>query len=596
MHEIRISPRASSQARLCNRLLPSVLASAPVYGMPWLWLATLLASAVAVSWRHVRIGQPFVDLPDFVLQHTQGLGDDLGSVPDSVEGALMESVGQRGLELDTDTLTDGNCGLDAVLRNLERLGNPNPDAARVLELLARKGRQKATQAMRLMLLLWIRKNRDVLLAPDLTVGQLAVVDGQEPLEHYIHNMAKQGEWIDTPMLLAASAVFHVQLICFVGHGEAQLLAAPSIVGLSEDVPVAFIANANNVHFYACRPAASDEWCSLDASIDDGDGLALPLQSSSADGGCERDVEEPSEGQLCRAASVGALSTQASNLFTFCQAINVWSPFGPPDDRVLDLLKLIEGVPLADTPGLVLEVLQYRDAVKLLQWEALESKLDREHVYQLAKKAMAKSTSQGRYKLFQKSKKIFGKLVLSKIEAGLQKTRQPGHSCTKPFLEHVPSVLRWRKLWYALPKHDREAKLAAFYADQFKAHRETRLGDATGFTAKFQVFGFPVCRQAFIAITGIHADTLQKARGVGIGKNLQPLPAHGVWVMRRPLVYILTRAWLLTYGKAHGDTSPMDDAIYLPAGRKVRPTAGNIIHVPLRFAPLTVKQRSVARVW
>jgi hypothetical protein len=41
---------------------------------------------------------------------------------------------------------------------------------------------------------------------------------------------------------------------------------------------------------------------------------------------------------------------------------------------------------------------------------------------------------------------------------------------------------------------------------------------------FRFFGAPVCRQAFIALTGIHADTLQKARAIAIGAALPPLPA------------------------------------------------------------------------
>lgn len=38
------------------------------------------------------------------------------------------------------------------------------------------------------------------------------------------------------------------------------------------------------------------------------------------------------------------------------------------------------------------------------------------------------------------------------------------------------------------------------------------------------FCAPACRQAFIALTGIHADTLQKARAIAIGAALPPLPA------------------------------------------------------------------------
>lgn len=34
-----------------------------------------------------------------------------------------------------------------------------------------------------------------------------------------------------------------------------------------------------------------------------------------------------------------------------------------------------------------------------------------------------------------------------------------------------------------------------------------------------------------------------------------------------MVYALTRAWILAYAKAHADTSPLEDALFLPSGRK-----------------------------
>jgi hypothetical protein len=80
------------------------------------------------------------------------------------------------------------------------------------------------------------------------------------------------------------------------------------------------------------------------------------------------------------------------------------------------------------------------------------------------------------------------------------------------------------LRYALPKQDREARLTQFFADAAQAHTARQLGDPTGFHMAFRFFGAPVCRQAFIALTGIHADTLQKARAIAIGSALPSLPA------------------------------------------------------------------------
>ena len=80
------------------------------------------------------------------------------------------------------------------------------------------------------------------------------------------------------------------------------------------------------------------------------------------------------------------------------------------------------------------------------------------------------------------------------------------------------------LRYALPKQDREARLTQFFGDAAQAHTTAQLGDPTGFHMAFRFFCAPVCRQAVIALTGIHADTLQKARAIAIGAALPPLPA------------------------------------------------------------------------
>lgn len=95
-----------------------------------------------------------------------------------------------------------------------------------------------------------------------------------------------------------------------------------------------------------------------------------------------------------------------------------------------------------------------------------------------------------------------------------------------------------------------------------------MGDPSQFHMDFLFFGAKVCRDAFIALTGIHANTLQEARGVATGAALPPLPALlGSWILHRPLAYMNARAWLLTYAKSHADSSPMNNKLWLPAGRK-----------------------------
>jgi hypothetical protein len=138
-------------------------------------LLSILCPAIAGSWRHVRIGQPFVDLQDMTaIVHCDllrgrvvrpAIGYETPSHFGLVRQAMSDAVAENGLDLDTDTLTNGDCGLDAILRNLERLQLSNARAAQVLRVFRSGGRIAAVNAMRIILLIWIRDNRDSQLLP-----------------------------------------------------------------------------------------------------------------------------------------------------------------------------------------------------------------------------------------------------------------------------------------------------------------------------------------------------------------------------------------------------------------------------------------------
>ena len=77
----------------------------------------------------------------------------------------------NGLTIDHLTLRDGNCGPDAILRNLERLQPANDKSSNILGLLAKSDRHIAIKAMRLMLLIWIQANRSQELLEGSTIEQ-----------------------------------------------------------------------------------------------------------------------------------------------------------------------------------------------------------------------------------------------------------------------------------------------------------------------------------------------------------------------------------------------------------------------------------------
>ena len=120
------------------------------------------------------------------------------------------------------------------------------------------------------------------------------------------------------------------------------------------------------------------------------------------------------------------------------------------------------------------------------------------------------------------------------------------------------MLRWRRLWYALPKDDRTRRLADMYRCELGAK------DAP---IQFRFMGAPVCRQAFIILTGVCANHIQEARKLALGHVGKQTQFGHLWVSRKPLAYLNARAWLLQYAKTHGDTSPLETNIYLPHGWK-----------------------------
>ncbi|CAK0888869.1 unnamed protein product [Prorocentrum cordatum] len=167
-----------------------------------------------------------------------------------------------------------------------------------------------------------------------------------------------------------------------------------------------------------------------------------------------------------------------------------------------MTKAAAGLKLSNSPGTAvqntLRALQCRDADKLYQREELERRagIDREHVYQ--------------------SRKIANKLDLNKVISDISKPcwkRDSEHTCLDAFRHHPEAVPRWRQMWHSLPKHDRAQRLAAEYAQAFEAHTARRMGDSTCFQMQYRIFGRKVCRDAFIALTGMHACTLQDARNL-----------------------------------------------------------------------------------
>ena len=152
---------------------------------------------------------------------------------------------------------------------------------------------------------------------------------------------------------------------------------------------------------------------------------------------------------------------------------------------------------------------------------------------------------------------------TKISNGLRNPCERGtraHNCLDACRSAPELVLRWRKLWYSMPKSDRDSRLA----DMFRRSKERMDDPQEDFKTVYYFLGQKVCREAFMIITGIHTPAIQRARMLAQG--IAPLTL-GKWVSERSLSYRQCRAWLLDYAKVHADTSPMEDKMFLPCAKK-----------------------------
>ena len=168
--------------------------------------------------------------------------------------------------------------------------------------------------------------------------------------------------------------------------------------------------------------------------------------------------------------------------------------------------------------------------------------------------------------FGKSQRLSGKLSLESIQKQLNlqcwRNEKP-HTCLDMLKSAASGVLRWRQLWFSLPKADRDARLRMMFARSYEAS-----GHSDAFQMKYEMLGQKMCRQAFLQVTGISIDALQTARTAATtGVYTASAQTLGVWVSRRPATYMHARAWLLDYAKVHADTSPLNTNLWLPTGRK-----------------------------
>lgn len=93
---------------------------------------------------------------------------------DALVCAINSAAAKNGLQVDTDTAADGDCGPDALLRNLERHAADGDYGTRACTQL--KGRKPALNLLRKLLVQRVKSHSSTSVLPDLTLRALCCMD------------------------------------------------------------------------------------------------------------------------------------------------------------------------------------------------------------------------------------------------------------------------------------------------------------------------------------------------------------------------------------------------------------------------------------
>ena len=141
-----------------------------------------------MGWTYAAVVPPQTQLPNCMATASRCLTEENRA---AIEEAIEARAQDNGLTIDHATLTDGNCGPDSILRNLERLQPTDTNSSKILRVAARD-RHRALAAMRLMMCIWIRDNASVELLPGTTVEQYVQMEDCDSIGTYVNGMKTPG--------------------------------------------------------------------------------------------------------------------------------------------------------------------------------------------------------------------------------------------------------------------------------------------------------------------------------------------------------------------------------------------------------------------
>ena len=267
---------------------------------------------------------------------------------------LQAELITNGFIADSNTVTDGQCGLHAFLISLTSARHQWPTLSQLAvckKLATIRPLQSKLDHLRQLAVAWLTREANTILWDDMSVRafvQNSMGDEIASFGDYLAKMAQRTYWVDLSILHALGVLFKVDVIIF-QQGSDISFVGMSLRGLSSSasVPLVPVALHNDRHYWGLTSSyAPADVCGnsdADASADvrgnsDADAHAnAPYQSkdSAYDDFCAAHVE----------VVVHSLpSEHVQRELNLCLALQVWDPFAVPQQELLDCMAAIKGPP------------------------------------------------------------------------------------------------------------------------------------------------------------------------------------------------------------------------------------------------------------
>ena len=489
---------------------------------------------------------------------------------------------QEGLDAVDETVTDGNCGIHAFAIGLIDAAGSNKMLATTSQFKkARflKGNAKELiQHLRCSAAKWMRAHADTQVWGDMSFKDIAVAMAGLPGRTFgeqINVAARDGAWIDCSVLLALACVFAVDVVIH-QPGQPPATVGPSLMQIPALARVN-IAMINDLHFWGLQHVRSEVPMEapgpriVDRPIADADDEEADAASQDDYRRWYQETQEATRQHMA--------DDEVAQELALCKALMSWDPFTPPSQ---ELIVAMQNLRPSESPSrLGLRCLLRHAVVGQLQYE-------QDHLATLPSRMLNHAAA--RYRLRTARVIMKGghnhKQLMAQADV-VEHSQVPGtseladllappcggkaHVCLDVFRESPQIVRNWRLMWRSSPPEMRREKLIEMMASQLAKHHGGQ--DQREWQVEYSVMGIPVCRAAFLRVTGIGVSSLTTARRCALEGHASSLSRKTLGMHRLIVgtshdpLFLDARQWLEHYADTHGEQAPMELLTFLPAGRK-----------------------------